>query len=222
MNTDPSNASGRGAFQPTPITPVDTLHQLAHQVRQARNVSKRRQPTQREHRAAVEDEQVFRERFASVLTRWVDDPELQSAWRAYLQNEGPAPSGPDLPPPPLFKGMSASGARLEILPAADEKVQLVVDGKPSVRAAGAATLGDRPVECLQVDGQDYHEVFESPSAAVEALVAYVRDPERGAPWTEARELYADGLVDAELSLTPRGQRLVNGRRGDAPAARVVL
>jgi protein required for attachment to host cells len=72
------------------------------------------------------------------------------------------------------------------------------------------------IEPIQIHAHSCVESFDAPDAAVDALAQFLARPGSEPPWSWARALFEDGLVDAELNLTVRGMR----RLGSSMAARV--
>lgn len=143
------------------------------------------------------------ERFDRLLEEWVPGEETREAWRACLHHGAPAPAEPRESPPALvFKGRSEAGAVAEVRERPDGDYDVVVDGGLLERVALGAGL---EAGILRLDGLEFREVFGASRAALEAAAFFAG--EGGAPpWEHARELVADGIVDATFALTPRGRR----------------
>lgn len=166
---------------------------------------------QRRHHGRTE--QSLQSDFERLVTRWVKDPALQQAWRNHFYHFAPAPTGPELEEPPLFKGRGPTGQTAE-LRHTEGAFELFVDGQPVRRFPETLHLSDHALRALHVDGMDFSESFESPETAQAQLTDFYNNPEASnLPWAYATELYSDGLIDPDFGLTQRGKRLIDARRG---------
>jgi hypothetical protein len=78
------------------------------------------------------------------------------------------------------------------------------------------------LRALRVAGFGFEETFDAPEEAQIALGEYTKDPSRGAPWQYVNDLYRDGVVDPNFSLTQRGRRLMDSRRGGNGGVELML
>lgn len=202
--------------------PAEALRELAHRFRHAKNEVKDDPPAGREHRVHVDRVQDLRHEFENVLQHWVKDDALREAWRAHLQNQGPAPDAPEVEPPPSFKGRSGNGSILRIVPQPDNSCRLLVDGAVTKQILDRLELGADPLQSVRVGDSDFEEIADAPREALDRLVAYAEDPGAGAPWDWVWELYKEGLVDPTLALTDRGRRLLASRHGVSASGSVRL
>lgn len=147
--------------------------------------------------------EALEEKFETLLGRWVPDATEQMRWREHLYRgaEEPRELVPDDQPPPLYRGRSETGSMLEIRPIDGGEQEWLVDEVAVARQPGGTI--DMPV---RHGGVEFHELFEAPAEALEALLAYVERRLDAPPWKWARELYEEGLIDANFGLTARGRR----------------
>jgi hypothetical protein len=171
---------------------------------------------QREHqdfgegsaRRHVEDELLdVRGRIDRLLDEWVPDEELREEWRRYLEHHGPEPDGPPPVDPPVFRGVSdVTGSEIAISGKGDD-LEVRIDGAPVVRIAGERDFASTvPPLRFDLDGAEYRETFEASNEAIEALRDFLESEGQSPPWNHATELLADGIVDANFGVTPRGRR----------------
>jgi hypothetical protein len=153
-----------------------------------------------------------RERFDRALGEWVPDEELREAWRAFLEHHGPEPDGPSAMEPVAFRGRSeVTGSIVEIRGSGDE-LRVEVDGSLVERVAAEKDFAaTEPVVTFRLNGQEFEELFDVSDEALEALADFL-DEGGSPPWEYASELLADGLVDVQFALTPRGRRALASRR----------
>jgi protein required for attachment to host cells len=154
-------------------------------------------------------------RFERTLTHWVSDEPLRDAWRHFLYGRGPAPDEPRVATPPVFKGTTPSGGHVEILPAGDGGYDVVLDGAHLDHHQVPWEAEPERREPVRINGQLCEERFDASTEAIEAMAEFLATPGAAPPWAHARELVEDGLVDAELALTPRGARALASLRGPA-------
>jgi hypothetical protein len=153
----------------------------------------------------------IRERLERLLDEWVPEPELQQAWRDYLDHHASEPDEPHAIAPLLFRGVNEAGSVAEIRRQAGEELRFEVDGSLVERVAAEKDLAsDKPGRRIRIDGMEFTETFEVSPEALDALGDF---SERGGtpPWEYASELLADGLIDVHFDLTPRGRRALAGR-----------
>lgn len=193
-----------GRFQPN-----EALEEIAAEYHHLQNEHKREGVAGSTRRRMESRLAALEERFHTILERWYPDEALRHAWREYLYARQPAPSSPPLASPPLFKGRSQTGSRAEVQEGEDGAYEIFVDGALMKRIPTPMTLEQRTEEHLMMAQQDFVEIFDAPESAREALFRYVRRGSGAPPWEWARELYEDGLIDENFSLTPRGNRMIS-------------
>lgn len=201
----------RGQLEGLPLP--DELEALVAHYRHLQNEHKRA-PLDSAPRRRIEDRLLdVRARFDRLLEEWVPEEDLRQAWVEYLHSHGPMPDGPPGVRPLVFAGIAeVTGSRLEIRGRHGEELEATIDGTLVERLVGekdfAATT---PPLRFRLDGIDYDETFDASPEAFDALAEFLDDELRSPPWEHARELLADGLVDVQFAVTPRGRRLLASR-----------
>jgi hypothetical protein len=145
--------------------------------------------------------------FDALLQRWIPSTDEQSRWRDHLYRGAEQPAELPSVEPPVFRGRAEDGSML-LIRADKGALELTVDGASIDRWPLERTI-DVPVERGDAI---YHETFEAPPAALEALMRFVERRTSAPPWPWARVLYDEGLIDSNFSLTPRGRRFRDSRR----------
>jgi len=179
-------------------------------------ISERFRHVAQEHRDAGADGRVRRhlgavqsslaEHFEELLTRWVDDETLRTAWRDHLRRGAAAPDEPAPAVPLVFRGVGAGGQELLVWRHGNRQVELEVDGSPAGRQPAVAIDVVDGVGRLHLGGVEYRERFSVGSPGREVLAAFVATPDERTPWEHLGELLADGLIEPNLGLTDRGRR----------------
>jgi hypothetical protein len=147
-----------------------------------------------------------RERFDRRLEEWVPDPEIQAAWRRHLDNHAPLPDEPSPIRPLVFSGLNGAGSTVEIRERSTEELDVEIDGTLAERIAADEDLRGTTVPYrLRLDGMTIDETFAAPREALAALAGFLADGGEP-PWEHFEQLFGDGLVDANVALTPRGRR----------------
>jgi hypothetical protein len=147
-----------------------------------------------------------RERFDRLLDKWVREEDLKEQWREYLHNHVPEPDGPPGIEPLVLRGLTDAGSTVEIRGSNDE-FGVWVDGTLQERIAAAKDLSvGKPVLHFRWDGKELEETFTASEEALRALDEYLGSDDASPPWEYASELLADGLIDRNFDLTPRGRR----------------
>jgi hypothetical protein len=147
-----------------------------------------------------------RERFGRLLDEWVPDEVLRAEWRDYLHNRVPEPSEPGAVEPLTFKGHTDAGSVVEVRGSGDE-YEVWVDGSLQERVAAKKDLSVRSRTLhFRWDGKEIEETFDASQEALDALDDYLNTDGASPPWDYAAELLADGLIDRNFDLTPRGRR----------------
>jgi hypothetical protein len=160
------------------------------------------------------DEQLInvRERFDRLLEEWVPDSELRQAWREHLHNRVAAPAGPAAIRPLVFRGRSEAGSVVEVRGKGGDELEVEIDGSLVARIVGEKDFAaDIPTFRWHFDRVEYEEVFDVSNEALDALADFLRN-DASPPWEHAAELLADGLIDTNAALTPRGRRAVSRRQ----------
>jgi len=191
----------------------EELESLVHSYYHLRNEHKQAAPESSMRRGIEDRMHAVRERFERVLSEWVPEEELQEAWRAHIENRGPAPAEPVAIQPVLFRGVSDAGSVVEIRRRSGEELEVRVDGALIERIEGEKDfqVTGHPVR-FRLGGIEVGETFAASSEALEALADYV-DGSGAPPWEHAQELLADGLIDTHFGLMPRGRRALHAREG---------
>jgi hypothetical protein len=189
----------------------DVLETLARRYHQLQNEHKRA-GLESGVRRRIEDQLLdVRERFDRLLVEWVPEPALQQAWHEHLHNRVPAPAGPLGIRPLLFRGRSEAGAVVEVRGESGDELKVEIDGSLVARVVGEKDFAtDIPSFRWHFDGVEYEEVFDVSNEALDALADFLRNDE-SPPWEHAAELLADGLIDTNAALTPRGRRVLSRR-----------
>jgi hypothetical protein len=190
----------------------DVLETLARRYHHLQNEHKRA-GLESGVRRRIEDQLLdVRERFDRVLVEWVPDPALQQAWREHLHNRVAAPAGPPGIHPLLFRGRSEAGAIVEVRGESGDELKVEIDGSLVARIVGEKDFAaDIPSFRWHFDGVEYEEVFDVSNEALDALADFL-DNGGSPPWEHAAELLADGLIDTNAGLTPRGRRALSRRQ----------
>lgn len=201
-----------------PFEPIHLLRTLGDAYRHVQQ-EHHREPPSREavrHRLANQMHEL-EGHFERILVEWTVDEVLRESWRAFLRGRGRAPDGPRLAPPPLFRGRTDAGTRVEIRPARDG-YDILIDGARSDHSGVPWHLDPGTRGPVRIGGHTCEESFDAPPDALGALTEFLAgraDP----PWQWARELLEDGLIDPRLGLTARGRRCLDRARPVAqPAA----
>ncbi|HEY8377394.1 MAG TPA: host attachment protein [Nannocystis sp.] len=192
---------------------ADVLVRLAAEYRHFQQEHER-EPAERPTRRVLAGKmRKLGEQFTQLVERWIDDEELRARWTAHLLTGGDPPDEPHFEPPPLFAGITEAGSRVEIRVADDGGYDLLVDGRIERHETTRWHLDPDMIEPLRIGEYTCREVFDAPEEAIEALREFVATPGAEPPWKFARELFADGLIDLNFGLMPRGRRAIG--RGEA-------
>jgi hypothetical protein len=79
-----------------------------------------------------------------------------------------------------------------------------------IRAGEKDFASTAPSLSFRLNDSEAHEMFTASAAAFDALADYTDDG-KPPPWDFAAELLADGLIDVQFALTPRGRRALTSR-----------
>lgn len=183
--------------------PLQDLTHIARQFRHLQAEHEREGPEgswRRRQGARLED---LEHRFETLLERWVRDPEQRERWHAHLYHGASIP-GLGAADVLIFKGASPQGSRLEIRRNEAGERSVFVDGSRVDHFAVEQPLASP----LRFGESEYAEIFDSRPEAVNALREFLHTASREPPWSCAAELYEDGIIDENFSLTSRGHRLL--------------
>jgi len=186
-----------------PAPPITLLRKLGHHYRHVGQEHVRQPLRGATRRRLADDLQAIEDQFERLLVEWVSDHDLRTTWREFLHGRAAAPEGPSFAVPPLFKGRTDAGARIEIRPAS-EGYDILVDGARIDHGSVPWHLDPDMRGPTQIGSHACEETFDVPEPATRALADFLAGGPP--PWRWARELVEDGLIDGELALTPRGQR----------------
>jgi hypothetical protein len=191
---------------PRPADPRAELEAIAREHRHVHSERARAGPegTSRRHMGARLDE--LERRFSRLLRAWVDDEATRAAWWGHLRADAPPPPLPAPWSPLVFRGTAADGSRVEVRESPGGDHELVVDGTSRGRVTRVPDV--LPAVGAHVGGLVCRETSRAPHLAIEALRRFRDDPGDGPPWSHARALLEDGLIDPDFGLTARGRRVL--------------
>jgi hypothetical protein len=188
--------------------PIEQLERIAAEFHHWSNEYKREGDEGTTRRTIEKRLEDLDNRFNSLLQHWVSVEPKRKAWQEHLHHEGPRPDDDLVRFPPVFIGESASGSELQVRPNAEGSYDIIIDGTRADRMPLEMSFPkNAPLNLL---GQEWVEIANINETALEALRNYHASANGGGtpPWQWARVLYGDGLIDANFSLTPRGQRIL--------------
>lgn len=191
--------------------PIEKLAELGQRYRHVQVEHERETPRGSTRRRLRQDMTRIVAQFDGLLERWVPDTDERAAWRAYLHGDDRRPATAPLAPPPLFRGHTNAGALIEVRAADDGGYDVLVDGARSEHHTLPWELEPERIEPIQVGPWSCVESFHAPDRAVTALREAHAQPGSTPPWRWARQLFEDGLIDADFAVTARGARCL--RRG---------
>jgi uncharacterized protein YhaN len=198
--------SPRRRAEASPLPLHEELDTLARHYRHLHNEVERREPESSTRRKLEDQLLDVRERFDRLLDEWVPDAELKQEWREYLHSHVPEPDGPPGIEPLVFQGRTDAGSIVEIRGANDD-FGVWVDGSLQERIAAEKDLSvPKPQLHFRWDGKELEETFSASEAALRALDEFLQSDRSSPPWDYASELLADGVIDRNFDLTPRGRR----------------
>jgi hypothetical protein len=148
-----------------------------------------------------------RDRFDRLLEEWVADEDVREQWRAYLEHHAPAPSEPEAIDIVVFRGVAEASGSVAVVRRGPDAYSVEIDGVLADRVVADKDFGSTiPPLRFRVDGFEFDETFEASDEALDALAAPFATEGEAPPWEYASELLADGLIDVEFGVTPRGRR----------------
>jgi hypothetical protein len=186
-----------------PLPRRELLQQLVRNYHHLQNEHKRAARGSRARRRIEHRMLDVRERFERLLAEWVPEPELAEEWSAHLHYRAPEPAGPAPIHPLIFRGQNEAGSIAEIR-LRNGELAVTVDGTLAERLP----LDDLPTDwfrAFRVSETDFVETFGASADALRELADFLADGNAGPPWDAAEELLADGLVDVDFAVTPRGR-----------------
>ena len=197
------------------IAPLDLLRRLADAYRhvEQEHVREPRSRGSTRHRLAEQMRDLASD-FERILAEWTSDEALREQWRAFLHGRGAPPSLPQVARPPLFRGITDAGTRVELRPVADG-YDVLVDGARADHSSVPWHLDGNTRGRVRIGEHVCEETFAAPAEAITALTEFLAG-RADAPWRWARELLEDGLITPELALTPRGRRCLDRTHPTAP------
>jgi hypothetical protein len=160
-------------------------------------------------RRRIEDKLLdVRQQFDRVLEEWVPEEELRRAWQEHIHSRAPEPDGPPEIRPLVFAGRSdVTGSVVEIRGKQGEELEVTVDGAPIERIDADEDFSITvPPARYRLNDNAFLEVFTASPEALRALAEFPGIERQSPPWEYAAELLADGLIDTNFALTPRGRR----------------
>ncbi|MFO7565881.1 MAG: hypothetical protein R6X02_24780 [Enhygromyxa sp.] len=187
--------------------PVAELSKVAGEFRHLQAEHSREGPAgswRRRQRSQMEE---LEQSFDTLLQRWVPDADEQARWRDHFYRGAEQPGELPRQEPPVFRGRAEDGSAL-VIQANKGALELSVDGASVDRWPLERTI-DVPVH---LGDAIYHEVFDVPPAALEALMNFIERRTSAPPWSWARALFDEGMIDANFSLTTRGRRFRDSQR----------
>jgi hypothetical protein len=187
---------------------VETLAELSHEYRHYQQEHGREKVHGATRHRIASEMQRARERFQRLLSQWVQDESLRSAWNSHFYDGGPLPDAPRLATPPAFKGLTESGATIEVRPSEDGGYDIVVDGSVERHEAVPWHLDPDMIEPIQIGEHTCREAHGLPPQAIGALADFLGAPGSEPPWRWLPALFEEGLVDETFGLTPRGFRVL--------------
>jgi hypothetical protein len=184
---------------------VEMLTDLGHQYRHFQQEHEREGARSATRHTLSTKMRQLEERFARLLDHWVGHEKLRLAWIQYFHQGGVPPSEPKVAKPPVFRGVTESGSRIEVQ-ARNGGYDLIVDGSIDTRQEARWQIDPRAIEPIQIGRYACRETDEAPPESLRALAEFLATPGAEPPWQWLRALYEDGLVDGNFGLTARGQR----------------
>lgn len=189
--------------------PIDQLRQVAAEFRHLRNEHKREGEHGRTRREIGTRLDAYEQRFQTLLDHWVYDESTREAWREHFYRGGAAPDDELERAPPIFLGRSAAGSEIRIGPSNNGEYDVVIDGTRVDRESSTLTIPANGT--AHILGQTWREFTTAPPEALAALKKHCAAANGAPPWQWARALLADGLIDTNFSLTPRGRRVISAQ-----------
>lgn len=184
--------------------PEDELRRIASEYRHIQGEHEREGESgswRRRQKAQLSD---LETRFEHILGHWFRDEATRAQWREHLYRAAPEPA-PVHDVPRLYRGRSESGSVVDVFETPTGEWEYLVDGAVAERR----TAGKSTEATVRLGGQTFQEAFDTPAEVLQMLRTYVAEqPSGGPPWESASQLFADGLIDMNFSLTERGQRFI--------------
>jgi hypothetical protein len=106
----------------------------------------------------------------------------------------------------VYKGRSEAGSIIEVRSERSGGLAVEVDGAVVQRLdAEQVPIARRRPAVFRLDGVELRETFDADPDALRALNDFLSSGGTP-PWQHTAALLADGLIDVNFSLTPRGRR----------------
>lgn len=188
---------------------TDVLIQLGQDYRHLQQEHQRKSAKGAARRSLQTKMQETAERFERTLHQWVQDPEQREAWIRYLYDRASPPDVAPVESPPLFKGVTEVGSRVEVRRAGDGAYDVLVDGSIESHERIPWHLDPDMIEPVRIGDHNCREVTDAPPEALRALEEFKNAPNSQPPWRWAGALYSDGLIDENFGLTVRGERILS-------------
>ena len=188
--------------------PNAQLQELASHYRHLKNEHRREgeQGSRRRHLERQMEE--LKQKFETLLARWLPDQESQTIWQNYLHRGGSVPEDELGRFPPVFLGRSPLNSLVEVQESDQGDYEVLVDGTQVQRLPPTFSFGDSPYRTVSLVEREWTEISRASEPALQALKHYVEFSTGETPWQWARILWADGLIDFNFGLTSRGRRLL--------------
>ncbi len=189
--------------------PNDQLRELASEYRHLKGEHRREgeQGTWRRHLEKQMEE--LEQKFETLLARWIPDKESQTIWHNYLHKGGSVPEDDLGRKVPVFLGRSRLNSVIEVRESDQEDYEVLVDDTQVQRLPRSFSFDDSAHRTVSLVNQEWTEITQVSSPALQALKQYVELSTGTPPWQWARMLYTDGLIDLNFGLTARGRRLLS-------------
>jgi ribosome-associated translation inhibitor RaiA len=193
-------------FQAKLLVSEEELARTVHEYRHVREAHRRARPVGSARRKLEARLLRTRRRFERLIDEAPLGNRERRRWRNALRGSGSMPAVHAAVRPVLYRGRSAAGSELLLLPMPDGTLEAVVDGA-STEVLDCADELERtePGLVFELEGTAFDETFVAPQSTLEELreaIAGGRAPLR----ENLRELIEDGLLDGTLGLTTRGRR----------------
>ena len=189
----------------------EELEALARHYHHLQNEHKRAAPESATRRRLEARLLHVRERFDRLVVELAPDDDARQAWSRHLHYREPMPPVPPAIEPLVFAGVSEAGSIVEIRRKGGDELAVEIDGSLAERIAARKDLAVGPSHRFRLDHTEFDETFNTSDEALDALAEFLADG-GSPPWDHFAELYADGLVDSNVALTPRGRRALARRR----------
>jgi hypothetical protein len=183
---------------------LDALVRSYHHLQRVHQEEPEGSSTRRHVEARLLD---LRERIDRLLEEWVPDEGVREEWRAYLEHHAPAPSKPEAIDTVVFRGVAEASGSVAAVRRGPDAFSVEIDGVLTDRVVADKDFSSTVAPLrFRVDGFEFDETFDASDEALDALASFLATEGEPPPWEYASELLADGLIDVEFGVTPRGRR----------------